>query len=387
MKIFLLLIILNFSIFASENLDTNKNLIKISEKQEIESNKKDDNLKKLISEEVKNQITENKKNLKKFILKEMQVQIDKNDKNNLTLVYNIDQIYKNAKDFYGESFNHLKWIVGIIGSIITVLIGSIGVAQYLFISSERKESKELKNEVTNRIDSFEDNVIKKAQQKAEEFFLQEEKKLKDEMEEIKKKQDIELDKLKKNNLYFEFKFEFISIQTFEQRTDLRLEKLEQLLENEKYKGLDNFDVLYYLEKEYREKYLSRDYDENFGDKYIQLYKKIIEDKKFKERVGDKYKEILGTCIQVLGNFEKVYELERVINKEKEYIPEKVFKNLTLWVNVKLKRKEKVLNLIKEVDLEEMSFDNEGIDYIISILDSKIDSTNIEILKQKKSEGE
>lgn len=387
MKIFLLLIILNYSIFASENVNINKNLTKISEKQEIKSNEKDDNLKKLISEEVEKQIKENKKNLEEMNLKETPEQIDQNTEKNLTLVYNIDQIYKNAKEFYAESFSHLMLIVGIIGSAVTVIFGVVGVVHYLFIRSERRESKELKNEVTNRIDSFEDNVIKKAQQKAEEFFLQEEKKLKDEMEEIKKKQDIELDKLKENNLYFEFKFEFISIQTFEQRINVRLEKLEQLLENEKYKELDKFDVLYHLEKEYREKFLNRDYDENFGEKYIRIYKKVIKNKKFKERVGEKYEEILGTYVQMLIEFEKIYELERIINEEKKYIPEKIFKKLNLLVNIKLKRKENVLNLMKEVDLKEMHLDNEGIDYMIGILDPKIDSVNIEILKQKKSEGE
>lgn len=384
LKFCMIIFLVNLSnSFSQEN---KQNIVPIMayEKIELESKIKileieNEELKK-ISKKMEKEIEQIKKEQKKEIRREFKSQ-------DLGVVYNIDQIYKNANEYYENAFKHLVWIVGIIGTILVGLLGLVGYAQYLFRKSEKKELDRIEAQMTSRIDNFQNNIIEKAQEKSQSFFMNEEKKLKDEIEETKKKQDIELDKLKEINLYFEFKFEFISIQTFEQRTNLRLEKLEQLLENEKYKELDNFDVLYHLEKEYREKYLSRDYDENFGDKYIQLYKKILENKNFKEKVGEKYKEILATYIQVLNNFKKIYELERIINKEKEYVPEKAFKILNLWVNIKLKRKDNVLNLIKEVDLKDIFFDSEEIDYIISILDSSIDSIAIETLKQKKSEGE
>lgn len=128
MKIFLLLIILNYSIFASEDVNINKNLTKISEKQEIKSNEKDDNLKELILEEVKNQI-------------------DKNNKNNLTLVYNIDQIYKSANDFYDNAFKQfieeIKWI-------LAIFLGAIGLLKIKDIFD--------KNKITERMNNIEEQI-------------------------------------------------------------------------------------------------------------------------------------------------------------------------------------------------------------------------------------
>ena len=88
MKIFLLLIILNFSIFASENLDINKNSATNSQNYVAKLTGIEDEVKKIILEEVKNQIKEN-------------------DEKKLTLVYNIDQIYQSANNFYTTAFNHL----------------------------------------------------------------------------------------------------------------------------------------------------------------------------------------------------------------------------------------------------------------------------------------
>ena len=137
MKIFLLLVILNYSVFASGNLNENKSTEVSSQEKVIE-------------------LSEQENELKKIILKEIEEKIKKNDEKNLTLTYNIDQIYKNANDFYDNAFKQfieeIKWI-------LAIFLGVIGLLKIKDIFD--------KNEIKKRLNSFEDKIRKEYENEIE----------------------------------------------------------------------------------------------------------------------------------------------------------------------------------------------------------------------------
>lgn len=145
MKIFLLLIILNYSAFASGDLNENKSSVVNSQEKVIE-------------------LSERENELKKIILKEIEEKIKTNDEKNLVLTYNIDQIYKNANDFYNNAFTRfvekIKWILEISLSIITLILGVLGILKIKEFLDNREIKEKLLN-IEEKIREEYNNEIKK----------------------------------------------------------------------------------------------------------------------------------------------------------------------------------------------------------------------------------
>lgn len=184
MKIFVLLIILNYSILASENLDINKN-------------SKDTIQEKVIK------LSQRENEVKKIILEELEKIQKENEKENLTLTYNIDQIYKNANDFYDNAFKQfieeIKWI-------LAIFLGAIGLLKIKDIFD--------KNEINKRLTSIEDK--------------------------IRKEYENEIEKMNNLILKGEFNREKMEIIYEENKNEkkIKIKKLESRIEN-KYSFFDN----------------------------------------------------------------------------------------------------------------------------------------------------
>lgn len=382
-KIFLIFCLININILAVTKIEYEKDKIELLKKiQEItDENKKNeieiDLLRKnILKNEIKEkfQRTKIEKSLQNL---EEQVKYDIKQEfkdEGLGVVYNIDQIYKNANEYYESAFNHLKWIVGFLGSLIVL-------AQYLFRKSEKKELDDIRAQITNRIDNFENNIIEKAQEKSQSFFMKEEEKLKKEIKEIKNSQELELKKLKEYNLNQEFQLEYIKVVSFNQRIDTRIRQLENLLSEEKYKEINKENILYQLKEEYDSgPYLYEEYK----DGYLKIYENILILEKSKKNNDEKIKNILDGYIKAIWYQDRIYLLKQVLKEERQYLSTDQIQVLSLIVAVNDRTKDEVKKILRtNIDVESIGFKDADINYIISTLDTKIDSEIIKKLEDMK----
>lgn len=378
------MIIFLVSLSNSFSQENKQNIVPIMayEKIELESKIKileieNEELKK-ISKKMEKEIEQIKKEQKKEIRREFKSQ-------DLGVVYNIDQIYKNANEYYENAFKHLVWIVGIIGTILVGLLGLVGYAQYLFRKSEKKELDRIEAQMTSRIDNFQNNIIEKAQEKSQSFFIKEEKNLKKEIEKIKESQELELKKLKEYNLNQEFQLEYIKAVSFNQSIDARITQLENLLSEEKYKEINKENILYQLKEEYDS---GPYFYEQYKDRYLKIYENILILEKSKENNDKKIKNILDGYIKAIWFQDRIYLLKQVLKEEQQYLTTIQIQVLSLIVAVNDRNKDDIKKILRmNFDIENISFEDIQIDYIISILDTNIDSELIKKLEDMKKGDE
>ncbi|MFR8990577.1 MAG: hypothetical protein ACLVH9_05355 [Fusobacterium sp.] len=348
MKIFKLIII--FFIFIN-SISFSKTFIIYNDKRIITLNKKIEEL-------------ENRN-------KELEQKLEK--ENNIDLVTKIDQIYKNAEDMYkssSEQFMKLVTIIAwIIGIFITLGTASLSIIYFLFKKSDKKELekailelKEQEAKIKEQLESHQRNTIKEAYEKAKDLFLKEKF-------EIKKEQESELNKIKEQGLYLEYRSEISIIQIFEQKIDERVKKLEELVNNKKYLHIDKTEGYILLLNEYNYQIQNMSTVESelypLKEKYIDLAKRTLKMNKFKKNSNSQYNEILKNLFNYLETLKRYYEMEQLANKEEVKDP---FLLLTIYLG--LKNKKMVLKIINENSFEEdknIRHSSEEIEYLQELL--------------------
>ncbi|MGL5126406.1 MAG: hypothetical protein ACRC6U_10580, partial [Fusobacteriaceae bacterium] len=144
------MIIFLVSLSNSFSRDNKQNIVPTMayEKIELESKIKileieNEELKK-ISKKMEKEIEQIKKEQKKEIRQEFKSK-------DLGVVYNIDQVYKNANEFYDNAFKQfveeIKWILGILISVSGAILGYLKIKDIFD-----------KNKITERMNSIEEQM-------------------------------------------------------------------------------------------------------------------------------------------------------------------------------------------------------------------------------------
>ena len=310
--------------------------------------------------------------------KELEWKLEKEKGNNVDLITKIDQVYKNAEDMYNSSSDQFMKLVTIIAWLIGILItlgtAGLSIIYFLFKKSDKKELekailelKEQESKIKEQLENHQEKTIKEAYEKAKDLFLKEKS-------EIKKEQEIELEKIKEQSLYLEYRSEISIIQIFEQKIDERIKKLEELINNSKYINTDKTEGYILLLSEYNYQIMSAAEDELYTlkEKYINLAKLTLKINKIKENSESQYNEILKNLFKYLEDLKRYYEMEQLAHKEE--VKDSI---LLLTIYLGLKNRNMVLKLITENEsenYENISCNLEEEEYLQGLLSSEIEES-------------
>lgn len=171
---------------------------------------------------------------------------ESNKSGNLGLTYNVDQIYQNSMQYYDKTISHVKWIAGIAGAIISLLLTALlGSTWYIKNNNDKKLKKE-KQEITKELDKRVERMWKENTELKEKIEKQE--------EEIERK-TLELDeKVERVNKEMDEKIKTVEFNTelamAVNKKDKResLKNLKDLIKEYPEKEMVNFQLAYYLQQ-------------------------------------------------------------------------------------------------------------------------------------------
>jgi septal ring factor EnvC (AmiA/AmiB activator) len=143
-KLMMLFLLVSFMCFGEEKTEPKKSYeviqreeIDFLKTQLIRSNNKIDDLSKKIEE------------------------LEDKEENNLGLTYNVDQIYQNSVQYYDSALTDTKWLIKIVGGIISALLIIFTALVGIFkINSDKKLEKE-RNEVRSEGEKLKQEITKK----------------------------------------------------------------------------------------------------------------------------------------------------------------------------------------------------------------------------------
>lgn len=297
-------IILNYWLCLGYDLDNQQ----YSDKEIVEINKK-------MSEEydkkrIKERLNELEEKLKYDLRKEAKTG------ESIGIVYSIDQIYKNANDFYNTAFNHLIWLISSLVAVLGFIkyksdnkLEKLEEEMKSFIKKEKDKMEEYISSSKKDIEVLKNELSKKNEQLYQEHFSKVKDDFLDEISKVKKGVNVSI---KRNNI--------LQIKNLEDRKKAIKENYGNELENDFQLNYELGKIEYELKK-YNEGlfYISKacNLDENNldskilkgkyyynlknYDKALKIFKEILE-------VGDFYNNYtydwIGKCYYNLKNYDE-----------------------------------------------------------------------------------
>lgn len=209
-------IILNYWLCLGYDLDNQQ----YSDKEIVEINKKTSE--EYEKKRIKERLSELEEKLKYDLRKEAKTA------ESIGVVYSIDQIYKNANDFYNTAFNHLIWLISSLVAVLGFIkyksdskLEKLEEEMKIFIKKEKDKMEEYISSSKKDIEALKNELSKKNEQLYQEHFSKVKDDFLDEISKVKKGINVSI---KRNNI--------LQIKNLEDRKNAIKENYGNELEND-----------------------------------------------------------------------------------------------------------------------------------------------------------